>query len=88
MNENQISLVVKSNDFDDVTFTIKQDTHLEKLFIRYCQRQNLKYESVAFLFRGTKIGPKDVPRSLEMINGDEVHCIINQIGGGEETGLS
>lgn len=82
MTENQISLVVKSNEFDDVTFTIKPETHLEKLFLRYCQRQNLKYDSVAFLFRGTKIGPKDTPKSLDMISQDEVHCIINQVGGG------
>ena len=36
-----------------------------------------------FIFRGTKISSKDTPRTLEMISGDEISCIINQTGGGD-----
>ncbi len=81
-SSDQITLIVKSTDFDDVTFTIRPDTVLEKLFARYCQRQNLKLESVNFIFRGHKVNLKECPRSLEMISGDEFQCVINQSGGG------
>lgn len=33
MTDTGFSLVVKSNEFDDVTFSLKPDTHLEKLFM-------------------------------------------------------
>lgn len=76
-----MNLLVKSNEYDDINFSIRSTTPLAKLFQRYCERNNIKIETVSFLFNGNKINHEDCPKKLNMKDMDEIQCVLNQVGG-------
>jgi small ubiquitin-related modifier len=80
-SKQQLNLLVKSNEFEDINFSIRSSTVLSKLFQRYCERNNIKSETVSFLFNGTKINSEDTPKRLGMKDQDEIQCVLNQVGG-------
>lgn len=67
-----LNILVRSNEFDDINFSIRSSTPLAKLFQRYCERNNIKIETVSFLFNGVKINHDDCAKKLGIKDMDEI----------------
>lgn len=80
-NKQQLNILVKSSEFEDINFSIRSSTNLSKLFQRYCERNNVKADTLSFLYNGAKINPDDCPKKLQMKDMDEIQCVLNQAGG-------
>ena len=65
-NKQQLNLLVKSNEYEDINFSIRSSTVLSKLFQRYCERNNIKPDAVSFLYNGIKVNPDDTAKRLGM----------------------
>lgn len=53
-----------SDNNNEVFFKIKRNTKLEKLMNAYCDRQGKAFNSIRFLFEGTRVQPSDTPDAV------------------------
>ncbi len=56
---------------------------LKKLMDAYCQRchKQLSQNNVRFIFEGQRINQNKTPKDLNMIDGDQIDVMDEQIGG-------
>ncbi|BFZ64901.1 SUMO protein smt3 [Saitoella coloradoensis] len=76
-----ISIKVVGAGNDEVFFKIKRSTPLKKLMEAYCDRSGKTFNTVRFLVDGERVRPDQTPEDLEMEDGDQIECMIEQIGG-------
>ncbi|GLU01549.1 hypothetical protein SLE2022_188550 [Rubroshorea leprosula] len=79
-----ITVMVKSQDGSEVYFRIKPQTQFHKLMNQYCLKTSLDVNSVTFLFDGRRLRPEETPEKVAMEDGDEIDCLLHQVGGGGE----
>lgn len=48
---------------------------------KYCDRIGIPVNSANFIYEGEKICTYNTPSELNMSNNDEIHVIIEQVGG-------
>ncbi|KAK7359273.1 hypothetical protein VNO77_01226 [Canavalia gladiata] len=77
-----ISLSIKSMDGRQLYFRVNQDTQLLKVFKEYCERKELEFDTMQFLYEGSHVRGRDTPKTLNMENGAEIYAARHQIGGG------
>lgn len=61
---------------------MKKTTKLEKVFSAYSSRKGVAAGSLRFLFDGQRVQPHQTPAELEMDDGDQLDCMLEQQGGG------
>ncbi|RDX72612.1 Small ubiquitin-related modifier 2, partial [Mucuna pruriens] len=66
-------------------FKVVQDLELVKVFKDFCDRRNMEYETVRFLYDGAHINGRQTPKMLNMENGAEIFAARQQLGGGVAT---
>ncbi|XP_023643153.1 small ubiquitin-related modifier 3 [Capsella rubella] len=79
--EPQIILKVKSQDGDEVFFSIKKSTQVKRLMYAYCDRRGLKLDAFAFVFDGARIRGQETPFELKMESGDVIDACRTLSGG-------
>jgi hypothetical protein len=72
-------LGLKSGDL--LTFMVKKTTKFRKIFDVYAQRKQVELSSLRFLLDGDRILPEQTPQMLDMIDDDQIDCLLAQIGG-------
>ncbi|KAK4266642.1 hypothetical protein QN277_027532 [Acacia crassicarpa] len=82
------SIIVKvaSQDGRKLSFRIKRDTELIKLLLVFCERKEVSYRYMRFLYHGRRIRGKQTPRHLNMKDGDEIDAMTEQGGGAPSSG--
>ena len=75
-----INLKVVTQDGNEIYFKCKQTTPLQKLMHAFCNRQGVSMNSARFLFDGKRIIDRQTPRHLDMVEGDVIHVIVEQVG--------
>jgi len=68
-------------DGDEIVFKIKKTTPLKKLMNAYCNRQDVRFDALVFLYDGNRIQPDDTPDALGMEDNDEIDVMVHQVGG-------
>lgn len=76
-----INLRVIGQDGQVVHFKIKKNTPLRKLMTAFCERTQLRMESLRFRFDGQAINETDTPMQIEMEDGDSIDVFQQQTGG-------
>jgi hypothetical protein len=77
----QLSVKIKNQQGAEVIFKIKTTTKFGKVFSNYCERQEVVRDSVRFFLDNTRIQNDDTAGELEMEDGDEIQCVLEQLGG-------
>ncbi|EFJ18574.1 hypothetical protein SELMODRAFT_112290 [Selaginella moellendorffii] len=76
-----MNLKVKSQDGNEICFSIRRNTRLAKLMKAYCERMSVAPDSIAFLLDGKRLREDQTPEELEMEDGDEIDAMLHQTGG-------
>ncbi|CAK9141434.1 unnamed protein product [Ilex paraguariensis] len=77
-----VALTVKGQDGNEVFFRIKRSARLQKLLMAYCERKQLDYRSMEFLFNGERIPTRQSPDDLKLEDGDQIDAMKHHTGGG------
>ncbi|KAE9372509.1 ubiquitin-like protein [Stipitochalara longipes BDJ] len=77
----QLCIKIKNQQEVEVDFRIKSTTKFSKVFENYCSRQQIDRHSVRFFLDNTRIQDDDTAERLEMEDGDEIQCHLEQLGG-------
>ena len=78
-----LSLRVKDQSENELTFKLKTTSPLEKLMKAYASAQGKAPDSLRFLHDGRRIQLSDTPETLEMEDGDLILAMTEQEGGAE-----
>jgi hypothetical protein len=77
----QLSIKIKNQQEAETIFRIKTSTKFGKVFENYCEREEVACDSVRFLFDNIRIHDNDTAAGLEIEHGDEIQCVLEQVGG-------
>lgn len=73
-----------SQSGEETFFKIKKTTKMGKVFQTYAQRKGMQVSSLRFLLDGDRIKEDQTPKMLEMEDQDQIDCVLDQVGGGQE----
>lgn len=76
----QEKITLKVTNLEDEgkdVYEIGVHVHLERLMLDYCQRRNLDYTTLSFIFNGTFIRPLQTPAQLMMENDDIIDTVMD-----------
>ncbi|KAM7270257.1 hypothetical protein ACFE04_029471 [Oxalis oulophora] len=76
-----VHLKVLSQDGNEVLFKVKRNSQLKILMNKYCDRQSVLINAIAFLYDGRRLRGEETPDELEMEDGDEIDAMLHQTGG-------
>jgi hypothetical protein len=81
MKPKQLSIKIKNQQDNEIIFKIKSTTSFWKVFDNYCIRQEIDRRSVRFFLDNIRIQDDDTAAGLDMEDGDEIQCHLEQHGG-------
>jgi len=61
-------------------FQIKKTTKMQMLFAAFARRQGVALTSLLFLLDGDRVDGENTPQTLELVDGDEIRCLLAQTG--------
>jgi len=79
-----ISIRVRDQQGDEVTFKVKKSTKMAKIFNAYAMQKGVEVKTLRFRLDGEMIGPDNTPKMLELEDNDQIDCMTMQVGGGVE----
>jgi len=79
--DDTISLKVKDQTGTEVQFRVKKGTKMEKIFSAYATRKGISKDQIRFQLDGERVGPEQTPKMLELEDGDQIDCVVEQTGG-------
>jgi|TARA_B110000208_G_C11490952_1_gene329542 small ubiquitin-related modifier len=62
-------------------FKVKKGTAMGKVMKAFASQHNFDLTSLKFIFDGVRITKEDTPKTLELEDGDQVDCFLEQVGG-------
>ncbi|KAK7239651.1 small ubiquitin-related modifier protein [Aureococcus anophagefferens] len=61
-------------------FGVKKTTQLDKVFNAYSQRKGINVMTLRFLFDGQRVLSGQTPQDIDMEDGDQLDCTLEQVG--------
>ncbi|KAJ1426075.1 Ubiquitin-like domain superfamily [Sesbania bispinosa] len=79
----RVNISIRGQDGRQLFFMVNQDLPLRNVFRSYCEKMNMEYETLHFLYDGKYVNGKlETPKMLNMQNGAEILAARHQTGGG------
>jgi len=75
-----IRINVRDQTGDITFFKMKVCTRMEKVFSTYAKRLSVPVNALRFLIDGERINPSQSPRDLDLKDGDQIDCMLEQQG--------
>ena len=77
------SLNIRIHDItgEETFFKVKTTTKLDKVFNAYSTRKGVAATSLRFLFDGSRVRGDQTPADIDMEDGDQLDCMLEQQGG-------
>jgi len=75
-----ILINVRDQTGEEVHFKMKVCSRMEKLFLTYAKRKSVPISALRFLIDGERINPNQSPRDLDLKDGDQIDCMLEQQG--------
>ena len=66
---------------EETFFKLKKTTKLDKVFNAYSTRKGVAATSLRFLFDGSRVRGDQTPADIDMEDGDQLDCMLEQQGG-------
>ncbi|XP_019172834.1 PREDICTED: small ubiquitin-related modifier 2-like [Ipomoea nil] len=60
----------------------RRDKMTKILLVAYCDKKQLEYGDIRFLYEGKRLPVKKTPNEMGMKDGDEIEAFMNVQGGG------
>lgn len=60
----------------------KNTMPMGKIFDAYAERRGIDGRAIRFMLDGKRIDRNQTPADLELEDGDQIDCLLEQIGGG------
>ncbi|XP_020215496.1 small ubiquitin-related modifier 1-like [Cajanus cajan] len=76
-----VNLSISFQDGHRLFFKVNQDLQLIKVFREFCDRRNLDYDTLKFIYEGTQVRGNQTPKTLNMEDGAEIFAARHQFGG-------
>mmetsp|Transcript_28725 Transcript_28725/g.92487 ORF Transcript_28725/g.92487 Transcript_28725/m.92487 type:complete len:104 (+) Transcript_28725:94-405(+) len=89
-----LNIRIRDQGGEETFFKVKKSTKLEKVFNAYSQRtsplvrrlspsvgKGVNAQSLRFLFDGSRVRPEQTPQDIDMEDGDQLDCMLEQQGG-------
>ena len=64
LDQSTIEVKVKSQDGRQLYFRINRSTPLQRLLVAYCQRINIDYKTMQFVYNGNRVTAKQTPEQV------------------------
>lgn len=80
-HDSTITLVVVPQDQDRITFKVRKNGPLKKVFDAYAKHAGIQSHQIRYMYDGKNVGYEDTPKLLEMVDGDEMQVFVQQTGG-------
>ncbi|CAH2037046.1 unnamed protein product [Thlaspi arvense] len=77
----QETIILKITNLEDGAIDIYKmgaHVHLKKLMLAYCQRRNLDYRTLRFIYNGSFLKPRQTPAQLLMQNDDTIVTLMER----------
>lgn len=75
-----IQINVRDQTGEEVHFRMKMSTRMEKVFSTYAKRKSVHISALRFLIDGERISPMQSPLDLDLKDGDQIDCMLEQQG--------
>jgi len=80
-DENSLNIRIRDQTGEETFFKVKKTTKLDKVFNAYSQRKGVNSNSLRFLFDGQRVRGDQTPADIDMDDGDQLDCMLEQQGG-------
>ncbi|CAJ2677464.1 unnamed protein product [Trifolium pratense] len=82
-----VKFSIRGQDGKEIFFRLNQNRYLKPALQSYCQKVNMDYETMNFILEGKPIRKeRDTPKTLKMVNDDQIDAVKQQTGGGGAAG--
>ncbi|KAJ7074590.1 ubiquitin-related domain-containing protein [Mycena amicta] len=68
-------------DGEEVTIKVKPNTKFTKIFQAAEQRFGKESGTFKFVYEGKRVSKEDTPGALDIEDGDQIDCFLEQLGG-------
>jgi len=76
-----LNIMLRDQTGEKTFFKVKKTTKLDKVFNAYSQRKGVNATSLRFLFDGQRVRGDQTPQDIDMDDGDQLDCMLEQQGG-------
>ncbi|KAF7837878.1 small ubiquitin-related modifier 2 [Senna tora] len=80
--DDKISISIKGQDGRELFYQVRRYTQLIKVMRSYCDRRQLQFETIRFIYRGKRLRPTQTPTSARLKDGAQIDAMRHQEGGG------
>ena len=74
-------LTVKDQTGDEMSFKVKKETKLGKIFKAYADSKGVDVKSLRFQLDGERLTENNTPKMLELEDGDQIDVSLDMVGG-------
>ena len=79
--EPTLLLTVKDQTGDEMSFKVKKETKLGKIFRAYADSKGVDMASLRFSLDGERLNGENTPKMLELEDGDQIDVSLDMVGG-------
>ena len=76
-----LHLRVKDQNGFETFFRVQRKTKMRKVFSAYATKVGVPLDALRFLLDGQRVDPADTFQTLELEDGDQIDCVLEQRGG-------
>ncbi len=76
-----ITIRVKEQGGEETYFKVKKSTKMGKVFEAFANRKGVQKTALRFLLDGERIGEGQSPEDLDLLENDQIDCLLEQTGG-------
>ena len=76
-----LNIRIRDQTGEETFFKVKKTTKLDKVFNAYSTRKGVAATSLRFLFDGSRVRGDQTPADIDMEDGDQLDCMLEQQGG-------
>ena len=82
--EATLMLTVKDQTGDEMSFKVKKETKLGKIFKAYADAKGVDMNSLRFNLDGDRLNAESTPKMLELEDGDQIDVSLDMVGGNSQ----
>ena len=79
--EGSLNIRIRDQTGEETFFKVKKTTKLDKVFNAYSTRKGVAATSLRFLFDGSRVRGDQTPADIDLEDGDQLDCMLEQQGG-------
>ena len=79
--EGSLNIRIRDQTGEETFYKVKYTTKFDTIFNKYATRKGICVASLRFLFDGSRVRGDQTPADIDMEDGDQLDCMLEQQGG-------